>query len=255
MLYNFIVGYTASFLSKLIGRSVSDLESESYNLTELSGQDENGYYYNKDNEGNLCRIGFYLTRYNNELWNRSPSLHLELCDNLKELKHLMRATNSQYVTYYSKDNLKTYKNQRLSICKKCLKLLKNKTSILMTGTSFNEFILTLEENEELKCKIHNKDGYSINWPQISKAFREIKEYTCEVCFYKLENLEFTRFFQTHHIDSYNKMNNKRNNLKCLCVKCHSEVDDYHRTQFQSIENQLLLSEFEAFLLNSKSSRS
>jgi hypothetical protein len=35
-------------------------------------------------------------------------------------------------------------------------------------------------------------------------------------------------------------------LKCLCVKCHSEVDEYHKQQFSSIENKILLAEFEEY---------
>ena len=116
----------------------------------------------------------------------------------------------------------------------------------MTGRSFDEFILTLEEDDNFKCTVTNKDGYVINWQQISKAFRETKNYKCEGCTYKLKDMQFSKFIQTHHIDSYNKLNNKRSNLKCLCVKCHSEVDDYHRNQFTSIENQLLLAEFEEY---------
>jgi chemotaxis protein CheY-P-specific phosphatase CheC len=245
MLYNFYIGHSASVLSKMLGRSVSDFEPESYNLSEIEDPDSSGFYSRKDKDGNLFRLGFYLTHYNTVFWDKSPALHIDFCDNAIELKHRMKATNTQMVTYYSKDNKTVYKNRRLSICKKCLKLLRNKTSIIVTGRSFEEFILTLEEDDTLKCTVANKDGYVINWQQISKAFRETKNYECERCFYKLNDLQFSKFIQTHHINAFDKSNNKRSNLKCLCVKCHSEVDDYHRKQFTSIENQLLLAEFEA----------
>jgi hypothetical protein len=246
MLYNFFLGHSASVLGNILGRSVSDLEPESYNLSEIDDPDGDGLYYKKDKDGNLFRIGFYLTHYNNVFWGKSPSLHIDFCDNATELKHRMRATNSQIVTYYSNDNKIVYKNQRLNICKKCLTLLRNKTSIIVTGRSFDEFILTLEEEDNFKCTVPNKDGYVINWQQISKAFRETKNYKCESCSYKLNDMQFSKFIQTHHINSFDKLNNKRSNLKCLCVKCHSEVDDYHRKQFASIENQLLLAEFDEY---------
>ena len=79
-----------------------------------------------------------------------------------------------------------------------------------------------------------------------KAFRETKNYKCENCSYKLPDMQFSKFIQTHHINSFDKLNNKRSNLKCLCVKCHSTVDDYHRKQFTSIEKQLVLAEFEEY---------
>lgn len=243
MFYNFFLGHTASLLSKLLRRSISELEPQSYVLSEIEEPNSEGFYYKKDKDGNLFRIGFYLTHYNNVFWGKSPSLHIDFCDNVINMKPWMRATNSQIVTYYSKDSRKVYKDQRLNICKKCLILLRNKTSIIVTGKTFDDFILTMEEDDNYKCKTSGKDGYIINWQQVSKAYRATMKYKCENCSYKLNDMQFSRFIQTHHIDSYDKLNNKRSNLKCLCVKCHSEVDDYHRKQFSSTEKQMLLAEF------------
>jgi hypothetical protein len=58
--------------------------------------------------------------------------------------------------------------------------------------------------------------------------------------------KYSKFWQTHHIKGNEKLNNKRINLKCLCIKCHSEVDEYHKHQFKSIENLLSLKQFETY---------
>ena len=246
MLYNFFLGHSASVLSDMLGRSVSELEAKTYILQEVLGLRDSGSYLTTDKDGNLFRLGFFLTNYNDVFWGKSPSLHIDFCDNVAALKRKMKATNSPFVTYYSNDNQTIYKNKKLNLCKKCLSIIRNNTAIVMTGRSFEEFILSIEEDEELKCTVPNKDGYAINWQQISKSYREYKQYTCENCHYKLNDLSHTDFVQTHHIIAYEKLNNKRSNLKCLCVKCHSEVDSYHKQNFSSIENQLLMMRFEEF---------
>jgi 5-methylcytosine-specific restriction endonuclease McrA len=246
MLYNFFLGHTASVLSELLGHSVAELEANAYTLEEVLGTRDAGSYTTTDKEGNLFRLGFFLTHYNDVLWGKSPSLHIDFCDNVATLKHKMKATNSPYVTYYSNDSQTVYKNKKLKLCKKCLSIIRNNTAVAMTNRSFEEFILSIEEDDELKCKIPNKDGYAINWQQISKSFREYKEYTCEICKFKLNDVSHADFIHSHHINSYEKLNNKRSNLKCLCVKCHSEIDDYHKQKFSTIENQLLLMRFEQY---------
>lgn len=248
MIYNFFLGHTASALSNLIGRSISDFEPQTYPLHEVEGESDAVSYIKTDEEGKFYRLGFFLLYYKNKflIGGTTPALHIDFCENAVKLKNIMKATNSPVVTYYSKENGKAYPNQKLKICQKCLTLLKEKTSMSITGKTFEDFILSVEENDETKCKVADMDGYALNWQQISRAYRETRNYTCEKCAFRLPNLSQSRFMQTHHIDSFSKLNNKRVNLKCLCIKCHSEVDDYHRKQFMTIENQLLLAEFEEY---------
>ncbi len=251
MFYNFFTGYTAEVIASQLKKTLSDFEIEDYSLEQIDGLNYSGFYFKSNNDGELFHLGFYLTKYNKEFWKKSPSLHIDFCDNVKKLRHLMRGTNSQYVTYQSKDNTKTYYNEKLTICKKCLSIIRNKTSLNFSGTTFEEFILSLEESEKTKETRVDSKGYVINWRQISKAYREYKKYKCEKCHFHLNDMKFSNYFQTHHINSYDKKNNKRSNLQCLCVKCHSEVDDYHRKQFSSLENQVLLSGFEEYKKQNK----
>lgn len=246
MVYNFYLGRLASTLSEMLGRSVSEFEPQTFSLHEIEGNSDKISYIKTDKDGNMQRLGFYMKYYKVRTWLKSPSLHIDFCDNRQQLNNQMRATNSQFVTYYSKEDGTKYENQRLKICKKCLNIVRERTSINIAGESWDEFLLSVEESEEFRCRVPNADGYAINWNQISAAYKRLKGYSCENCEFKLNDLHKTKFIQTHHIKSFEKLNNIRTNLKCLCVKCHSEVDNYHKQQFSTIENQILLSEFEEF---------
>lgn len=40
-----------------------------------------------------------------------------------------------------------------------------------------------------------------------------------------------------------KLDNRESNLECLCIKCHSEVDDTYRRNFNTLAQQVLIQEF------------
>lgn len=40
-----------------------------------------------------------------------------------------------------------------------------------------------------------------------------------------------------------KLDNRESNLERLCIKCHSEVDDTHRRNFNTLVQQGLIQEF------------
>lgn len=52
----------------------------------------------------------------------------------------------------------------------------------------------------------------------------------------------SEFMQTHHKNG-DKTDNRDSSLECLCIKCHSEVDDTHRRNFNTLAYQGLIKEF------------
>ena len=85
-------------------------------------------------------------------------------------------------------------------------------------------------------------GYTKDWEQINRKYRETKDYTCERCGIHIENPYDRQFIHVHHKNG-NRLDNRLVNLECLCIRCHSEVDDVHRKNFSSAANQIQLEEF------------
>lgn len=246
MIYNFLSGQTASLLCDLlVGSSVQEMQNLSYELESPEIENDELGFFTKDKYGNTFRLGLFLTLYG-KTFLRSPALHIDYCEIAENFKSRLNYTNSQIVTYYSLDRHRKFVNEKLSICKNCMKIAKSKLSVRITGNELHDFLLAIEEDDNLKCKILNSEGYASNWQQISRAYRESKKYTCESCNFKMDEQWNSRFWQTHHKKGNEKLNNKRENLKCLCIKCHSEVDEYHKKQFTSIENILLLEQFDTY---------
>jgi hypothetical protein len=131
--------------------------------------------------------------------------------------------------------LKTEENQKLNICKWCLSMFLKRRSFdndvenfnlkhfYEKNTSFFNFDTSaLEKGEDAKINV-----YHAKWREISTRFKERGNYTCEDCGWKPKIREYQRFIHTHH-QNRDKTNNRRENLKVLCIKCHSQVDRFHR---------------------------
>lgn len=112
----------------------------------------------------------------------------------------------------------------------------------MGTNTFNNFIMGLEESNRTKQTVVDANGYIINWKQVSFCYRDFKRFTCEKCAYKATSEQEYKFLHTHHINGI-KTDNRRDNLQCLCVKCHSNVDEHHREKFQ-LEGLKQLLDFE-----------
>jgi len=138
--------------------------------------------------------------------------------------------------------LKINENQKLNVCKNCLaKYLQksrpdnndvkkfNLEQFYNSSSSFfsNFDTSTLEKGEYAKA-----DVYSHLWNKISTQVKIKRNYTCEECGYKPKNDFEKKYIHTHHING-DKRNNGDDNLKVLCIKCHSEVDSFHNRIKQS----------------------
>ena len=85
-------------------------------------------------------------------------------------------------------------------------------------------------------------GYTKNWERISRDYREKKGYVCEKCGEKITNPFDFHFMHVHHKNG-KKADNKESNLQCLCIECHSKIDNVHKERWTKGSNKILLDEF------------
>lgn len=62
-------------------------------------------------------------------------------------------------------------------------------------------------------------SYVKNWSAISTERKQYHKWTCQECFYDLNDCK--KYLHTHHVNA-DITNNKHENLKVLCIECHAK---------------------------------
>ena len=115
---------------------------------------------------------------------------------------------------------------KLRVCQNCLKMLnykgsKSDNSAYRHSVEFDltEFFATYSSffRAMPKGTEESNVNYSESWSEISKRYREKKNYTCEKCRVNLSH--FKSLCHTHHINGV-KSDNSETNLQVLCADCH-----------------------------------
>lgn len=148
--------------------------------------------------------------------------------------------NSNTVTIEDRTNGQVYENINLDLCSFC----RSQSSITdYSDTQVFFSLLDQQAQEDISQDVEvDIFGYTLDWQQISREFRKEKEYTCESCGIKVDEPSDRRFIHVHH-KSGNKLNNRRNNLECVCVLCHANKDATHE---QNFEGRRMQAEIRAF---------
>ncbi|MBR9920302.1 MAG: HNH endonuclease [Bacteroidetes bacterium] len=213
----------------LVGKSISSKKA-------IVG--DNGIFL--ESNGKFYRSYIYLKRSRVKEFGL-PKRHYFLCETT-EKPYPWVIANQEEVTIFCITEKIYYSDVRLGICGNCAIIFQEKTSQSLFGKSIDEVILTIENNEETQTTQLGMDGYVINWDEISTAYRRIQNFTCEKCRLKITDLNHYHFMHVHHVD-LDKSNNNTDNLQCLCIKCHSEVDELHKRNFSTLSNQRIIKRF------------
>jgi hypothetical protein len=130
---------------------------------------------------------------------------------------------------------KIRREDKLGVCKCCLKefnyqnynnLTQREQSDKINKFNIEEFFNFCEQTGIMSSLLRPKysditapiDEYPEDWEAISKERRRIKSYKCEECGLLLE--QDKHLLQVHHVD-HCRYNNSPDNLRVLCIRCHS----------------------------------
>lgn len=196
-----------------------DFREDGIYLT-IDGQEYKGYMYLKYPD--VARFGF-------------PKFHITNCQivlgqrNRGQFDGRYFWHNSNTVTIEDRANGEVHESIILDLCGYC----RNQSSITDYSDTQGFFsLLDQQEQEDINQEVEvDIFGYTLEWQQISREFRKEKEYTCESCGIKVDEPSDRRFIHVHHKNG-NKLNNRRNNLECVCVLCHSNKDATHEQNFE-----------------------
>lgn len=180
--------------------------------------------------------GFMYLKYPNVQRFGIPKFHITNCQVIREQRENGRFDgryfwhNTNTVTIEDRTNGRVHKDVSLGLCNYC----RNQSSITNYSNTQGFFnLLDSQEQEEVNQEFEvDIFGYTREWQQISRQFRKEKEYTCENCNITIDVPVDRRFIHVHHRNG-NKLNNRRNNLECLCVLCHAHKDSTHMFNFDS----------------------
>ena len=194
------------------------------------------------------QVFLYKRDYRLETYGK-PRFHICRCGVINDFivsgrfrEHYVRA-NSDPVPVYNIDNRRReVMVDELPLCKLCLSKIREYGN--MTSTDFVKILREARGTDE-EPEVHEVDifGYTRDWDDISRQYREAHNYTCERCGLRIDDIFDRQYIHCHHKDE-NKLNNRDSNLECLCLRCHSKVDDYHHHNLTTGANRIIMEEFE-----------
>ncbi len=186
-------------------------------------------------------IFFYKKKFS--FTNGNPKFHIVKCRAMNEYRGYVPAYKAEVPVIHNRT-----KEERMLVLELCGYCRQNVANGNQTTEEFFEEQQKRFTDNNAVIKL-DLDGYTLDWSTVSRMYRESKKYTCEKC--EIDLNDHRKYCHTHHIDR-NKINNQTSNLQCLCIRCHSEVDEHHKANFKKRSLRRQLDEFrDKFPLNEK----
>lgn len=246
---------TKAVVERILGRPVGQPSERSFEIDDIrvNEQDfghkfqfendlgEQGVFYVDEND-NYTRGFLYKYNFRYDYGNGLPKFHICRCETFDKFSKRNYTFTTQPVF---KKRANADESEDLKICLHC----RNKMQIApftMTSTEFVRKYLNLsavqsdgsgsefiEYNFDRRpsAKAWTERGYSPDWGEISRQIRRKCGRTCQNCDLKFSVRE-QYYLDCHHLDG-DKQNNEPENIQCLCVLCHANVNKYHQTRFSA----------------------
>jgi len=229
-------------------------------LTESFNFTGDGIFY-VDELGEERQVYLYKRNYRLQLYGK-PRYHICKCETINQFimsgtfEREYRASNAEEVPVANMDD--DYAEEtvdNLPMCKFCQRKMGEYRAM-----ASNEFVELLKDVEgyrnrnaslfdETNDKRRNDNrvdvdifGYTRDWEEISQRIREEHDFTCEQCGVHIEEMSDRYYIHVHHVNGI-KADNRASNLKCLCIRCHSRIDDIHKHNFSRGANRYGLDDF------------
>lgn len=196
-------------------------------FVKINGEEFQRYIYKK----------YYSVSYGGK--ESFPVFHFIRCSTVVErgISNYYSASKDKVLVIDSYTRKKHF-NKVLRVCRNCS--YEASVNVPRNTVAFFQNLDKRTEDEVIK---QDTDifGYTFDWHEIRINYLEKQEGKCEKCKIQMKGFD-TRYIHVHHKNGDKKWNYS-SNLECLCVLCHSFVDERHIENFNKKRMKEEVSQF------------